>query len=116
MKSILESFIEKEEVIELHTGKERMKVKKINTNVNEDISKTPHEKVLRAIKTSESCSNLQATKAIDNYNFGREISLQQVNMALFITAMTYEPISYEEALNCNKKRDLIAWKEAIDNE
>ena len=68
------------------------------------------------MKKLESWFNPQATKALDDYNRGREILLEQVNLALFTTAMTKEPTNYEEALNCEKKEDQIAWKEAIDKE
>jgi hypothetical protein len=59
MKNELSSFIE-EEVIELPIGKERMKLNEITTNKTEDISKNPD---------------------------GREISNEQVNMALFPAAL-----------------------------
>jgi hypothetical protein len=64
----------------------------------------------------ESWFNSEATKAIENYNHGREMTLDQVNLALFSTVIIKEPTTYEEVINCEQKEDQIKWKSAIDKE
>jgi hypothetical protein len=64
----------------------------------------------------ESSFNPEATKAVENYNHGREMTLDQVNLALFSTFIIKVPTTYEEAINCEQKEDQIKWKSAIDKE
>jgi hypothetical protein len=73
-------------------------------------------KVYRALKKLESAFNPHAKKAIDDYNHGREISLEQVNFALFTTNVIKEPSSCKEAINYAEKKVRFALKEAIDKE
>jgi hypothetical protein len=73
-------------------------------------------KVYRALKKLESAFNPHAKKAIDDYNHGREISLEQVNFALFTTIVIKEPSSCKEAINYAEKKVRFALKEAIDKE
>jgi hypothetical protein len=51
----------------------------------------------------ESWFNLEATKAVEYYSHGREMTLDQVNLALFSTVMINQPTTYEEAINSEKK-------------
>jgi hypothetical protein len=64
----------------------------------------------------ESWFNPQATKIVDELDHGREIVLEQVNLALLTTSFTKEPSSFEEAINYENKDDQKAWKEAIEKE
>jgi multimeric flavodoxin WrbA len=64
----------------------------------------------------ESWFNPQATKAVGNYNHGREITLDQVNLTLFSTEIIKEPTTYEEAINSEQKEEQIKWKNAINKE
>jgi hypothetical protein len=58
----------------------------------------------------ESWFNPEATKAIEIYNHGREMTLDQVNLALFSTFMIKEPTTYEEAISSEQ------WKSEINKE
>jgi hypothetical protein len=64
----------------------------------------------------ESWFNPEATKAVESYNHAREMTLDQVNLALFSTVTVKEPTTYEEAINSKKKEDQIKWKSAINKE
>jgi inorganic triphosphatase YgiF len=74
------------------------------------------KKVFRAMRKLESWFNPEATKAVKNYNHGREMTLDQVNLALFSTIVIKEPTTYEEAINSEQKEDQIKWKSVIDKE
>jgi hypothetical protein len=74
------------------------------------------KKVFRAMRKLESWINPEATKAVENYSRGREMTLNQVNLALFSTVTVKEPTTYEEAINSEKKEDQIKWKSAINEE
>jgi Reverse transcriptase (RNA-dependent DNA polymerase) len=103
---------EEEDGIELPTSINR----NIVSVVDEKNKKNRDERVIRAMKKLESWFNPQATKVIENHDHGREILLEQVNLALFTTDFTKEPSSFEEAINCARKEDQDAWKEAINKE
>jgi hypothetical protein len=47
---------------------------------------------------------------VENYNHGREMTLDQVNLDLFSTEIIKEPTTYEEAINSEKKEDQIKLK------
>jgi hypothetical protein len=64
----------------------------------------------------ESWFNPEATKAVKDYSHGREMTLDQVNLAIFSTVTVKEPTTYEEAINSEKKEDQIKWKSAINKE
>jgi predicted transcriptional regulator len=64
----------------------------------------------------ESWFNPQETKIVDELDRGREIVLEQVNLALLTTSFTKEPSSFEEAIDCENKDVQKAWKEAIEKE
>jgi phage-related tail protein len=68
------------------------------------------------MKKLKSWFNPQVTKVMEDYNPGREILLEQVNLALFTTNFVKEPSSFEGAINCERKKEQNAWKEAIDKE
>jgi hypothetical protein len=44
---------------------------------------------------------------VESYNHGREMTLDQVNLALFSTDIIKEPTTYEEAINSEQKKDQI---------
>jgi hypothetical protein len=68
------------------------------------------------MKKLESWFNPQATKVVEDYNHGRETTLDQVNLALFSTEIIKEPTTYEEAISREQKEDQIKWKNAINQE
>jgi hypothetical protein len=68
------------------------------------------------MKKLESWFNPQATKVVEDYNHGREITLDQVNLAFFSTEIIKEPTTYEEAINSVQKEDQIKWKNVINKE
>jgi Reverse transcriptase (RNA-dependent DNA polymerase)/gag-polypeptide of LTR copia-type/Zinc knuckle len=116
LKNKLMTIIEEEDVMELPIGNERNNVEEAIPNVDEIAKKKANNRVVREMKKLESWFNPQATKVIEDYDRGRAISLEQVNLALFTTAFIKEPSSFEEAVNCEKQEDQDAWKEAINKE
>jgi hypothetical protein len=68
------------------------------------------------MRKSESWFNRQATKLVEDYNHGREIALDQVNLSLSSTFIIKEPTTYGEAINSEQKEDQIKWKSAIGKE
>jgi hypothetical protein len=110
--------LEEEDVLELLTGNESNKVEEEAThvNVNKKKKKKTNEKIVCEMRKLESWFNPQATKIVDELDRGREIVLEQVNLALLTTSLSKEPSSFEEAINCENKDDQKAWKEAIEKE
>jgi hypothetical protein len=92
---------------------ENTKLTTISTNDTEDESYNLDKKFFREIKKLESWFNPQATRAVEDYNYGRELTLDQLNLALFSAVFIKEPTNYEESLNCEWKEDQIKWKEEI---
>jgi hypothetical protein len=86
------------------------------TGYGEDEGNDSDKRVFRPMRKLESWFNPQATKAVEVYNHGREMTLDQVNLALFFTVIIKEPTTYEEAINSEQKEDQIKWKNAIDKE
>jgi hypothetical protein len=72
-----------EETIKLPTGIDEIKLTTNATKYTEDESINSDKKVFREMKKLESCFKQQATRAVEDYNCGREITLDQVNLALF---------------------------------
>jgi hypothetical protein len=58
----------------------------------------------------ESWFNPEATKAVENYNHGRKMALDQVNLALFSMVIIKQPTAYEKAINSEQKEDQSKWK------
>jgi hypothetical protein len=54
--------------------------------------------------------------AVIGFKEGREISLDQVNLALFTTATVNEPTAFDKAWKCNNKKHRKLWREAINKE
>jgi hypothetical protein len=98
------------------TGNESNKVEEEATNVDVDKKKKTNEKIVCEMRKLESWFNPQATRIVDELDRGREIVLEQVNLALLTNSFTKEPSSFEEAINCENKDDQKAWKEAIEKE
>jgi hypothetical protein len=105
--------LEKEDVLELPTGNESNKVEEEATNVNADKKTNTNEKIVCETRKLKSWFNPQATKIVDKFDRGREIVLEQVNLALLTPSLTKEPLCFEEAINCENKDDQNAWKEEI---
>jgi hypothetical protein len=81
---------------------------KSTTNATKDTKDEGIEldkKVFREMRKSESWFNPQATRALEDYNHGRQITLDQANLALFSADFVKEPTIYEEAVNCERKED-----------
>jgi hypothetical protein len=68
------------------------------------------------MRKSECCFNPEATKSVEDYSHGREMTLDQVNLALFSTVTVKEPKTYEESINSEKNEDQIKWKSTINQE
>jgi hypothetical protein len=94
-----------EDVLGLPTGNESNKVEEEANNVDADKKKKTNEKIVREMRKSESWFNPQATKIVDEFDCGREIVVEQVNLALLTTSLTKEPSSFEEAINCENQED-----------
>jgi hypothetical protein len=72
--------------------------------------------MFRSMSKLESWFNPQATTVVESYNHGREMRLDQDDLALFSMEIIKEPTTYEEAINSEPKENQIKWKDAIDNE
>jgi hypothetical protein len=94
----------------LLTGIEKDKLTENATMDSEDERNNSDKKVFRAMRKSENWFNPQATKAVEDYNHGRKMTLDQVNLALFPTEIIKEPTAYEEAIRSEQKEDQIKWK------
>jgi hypothetical protein len=55
------------------------------------------------MKKLERWFKTQATRAVEYYNHGRELTLDQVNLSLFSATYVKEPTTYEEVINCEQK-------------
>jgi Reverse transcriptase (RNA-dependent DNA polymerase) len=103
---------EEEDALELPTCNKSNIVSK----VVEENKKDTHKRVIHARKKLEGWFNPQATKVLEDLYPGRETLLEQVNLALSTTNLVKEPSSCEEAINCERKEEQNACKEAIDKE
>jgi hypothetical protein len=82
-KAAISNF--EDDTIELPTGIDKIKSTENATKETEDESNKSGKKVLSAMGKLESWFNPEATKAVENYNHGKEMTLDQVNLALFST-------------------------------
>jgi hypothetical protein len=105
-----------DDTIELPTSIDKRKLTTNATKDTEDEVNELDKKVLRAMKKLESWFNPQATKVVEDYNHGREITLDQVNLDLFSTEIIKESTTYEESINSEQKEEQIRWKSAINNQ
>ena len=64
----------------------------------------------------ESSFNPDATRIIEDIEQGRDILLDQVNIALFSGKIIEEPTSFDEAWNCQDHVDRYKWRSAIQKE
>jgi hypothetical protein len=88
-----------------------------NTTKNtEDEGNESDKKVFIAMRKLEIWFNPQATKVVEDYNHGRQITLDQVKLTLISKEIIKEPTTYEEAINSEQKEDQIEWKNAINKE
>jgi hypothetical protein len=72
------------DTIELPTGIDERKIITKATKDNEEEGNDLDKKFFRAMRKLENLFNPQATKAVEDYNHGREVTLDQVNLALFL--------------------------------
>jgi hypothetical protein len=70
----------------------------------------------RQMKRLESSVNPEASKVIDDLEQGREILLDQVNLALFGVDFEDEPGTFDEAWNCKDPINHEKWRMAIKKE
>jgi hypothetical protein len=99
-----------DDTIELPTDIDKRKLTTNAIKNTKDESDESDKKVFRAMRKLESWFNPQATKVVEDYNHGREMTLDQVNLALFSTEIIKESTTYQEAINCKQKEDQIKWK------
>jgi hypothetical protein len=71
--------------IELATGIDKRKLTTKATKDNEKEGNDSEKKVFRAMRKLEIWFNPQATKSVEYYNHGREMTLDQDNLFLFPT-------------------------------
>jgi hypothetical protein len=96
-----------DDTIELPTGIDNRKLTENATKDAEDESNKSDKKVFRVMRKLESWFNPETTKAVENYNHGREMTLDQVDLTLFSTEIIKEPTAYEESISCEKKENQI---------
>jgi hypothetical protein len=106
----------KDDTIELPTDIDKRKFIANATKDAEEEVKDAYKKVFSAMRKLESWFNPQATNAVVDYNHGKEMTLDQVNLALLSTEIIKEPTTYEKAINSEQKEDQIKWKNATDKE
>jgi hypothetical protein len=100
--------------IGMRTKKDKDKVTKVEITTDERNDK--NSKVFREMKKLKIWFNPQAKQAVNDFKEGREISLDQVNLALFTTATVNEPTAFDEVWNCADKEHHKLWREAINRE
>jgi hypothetical protein len=76
-------FNVEDDILELRTGVDKVKLTENATKENEDENNKSDKNVIRAMRKSESWFNPEATKVVEDYSHGREMTLDQVNLALF---------------------------------
>jgi hypothetical protein len=75
------------------------------------------EKLYRQLKRLESSYNPEASTLLKNIEQGREILLDQANIALFnISSSEIEPTTFDEAWNHPNAKDRELWRAAINKE
>jgi hypothetical protein len=79
-----------DDTIVLPTGIDKLKLTENVSKETEDESNKSDKKLFRAMRKLESWFNPEVIKAVENYNHGREMTLYQVNSALFSTVMIKE--------------------------
>jgi hypothetical protein len=104
-----------DETIELPTGINKVKLTTNVTKDNEEEGNELDKKVFRGMRKLESLFNPQATRSIEDYNHGRKITWDQINLA-FSTDIVKEPTTYEGAINSEQKEDQNKLKYAINKE
>jgi hypothetical protein len=103
-------------ILELPTGVDKVKLTENATKETEDESNKSDKKAFRAMRKLESWLNPEANKVVEDYSHGREMTLNQVNLALFSTVTVKEPTTYEESINSEQKENQINWKNAINKD
>ena len=103
-----------DELDDLNIQKGNQEVQQIvNTNEKDD---QRNKKVYRQMRMLESSFNPEASKIVEEFKQGRDILLDQVNIALLSANIIKEPTTFDEAWNCANQADQIKWREAIKKE
>jgi hypothetical protein len=68
------------------------------------------------MKRLESSFNPEASKIIDNFEQGRDIVLDSVNLALICGNVMKEPKSFGDAWSCSDPDQRTKWRAAIKKE
>jgi hypothetical protein len=100
-------FNVEDDILELPTGVDKVKLIENATKETKDENNKLDKKFFRAMRKLESWFNPEATKVVEDYSHGREITLDHVNLALFYTVTVKERTTYEGAINFEKKEDQI---------
>jgi hypothetical protein len=88
-----------------------------NTNsAQPEVTDKSNLKIYHQMKRLESSFNHEASKIIDNFEQGREILLDSVNLALICGNVTKEPKSFDDAWNCSDPDQCTKWRAAIKKE
>ena len=81
-----------------------------------DSNNNQNKRVYRQLKQLKSWFNPEATKAVEDYEQGRDINLSEANIALISTNLVNEPVSFDEAWNNEDLKEQLKWREAIEKE
>ena len=98
-------------------------IQKVNTSSESNADSTQLEvkdtsnlKIYCQMKRLESSFNPEASKIVDNFEQGRDILLDSVNVALICGKVIEEPQSFDEAWNCEDPDQRDKWRAAIKKE
>jgi hypothetical protein len=83
----------------------------------QDHDELKKKKIYREMRLLESSFNPEASKLLQNIGQGREILLEQANVALFSgIVIDEEPSSFDEAWNHDDPKARGKWQDAIEKE
>ena len=113
----IENNDDDDDVIEPLTIWEMNKSSETNTNSTQsEVTTKSNLKIYRQMKRLESSFNPEASKIIENFEQGREILLDSVNLALICGNVVKEPKSFDDAWNCSDPDQRTKWRAAIKKE
>jgi hypothetical protein len=84
--------------------------------VTQDKDQNIKSKVYRQLKQLESSFNPKASKIVKDIELGRDIILDQANIALFSGSIQVEPTTFDQAWNHADLKDRDNWRIAIKKE
>jgi Reverse transcriptase (RNA-dependent DNA polymerase) len=99
-----------------HKSKERNVPESEVSSTPQNVKDTTTVQLYCQMKQLESSFNPEASKIIDDLEQGREILLDQVNLALFGVNFEDEPRTSDEAWNCKDPINREKWRMAIKKE